>query len=153
MPYGALSAIGPEIYGDWSGAHLPAAGYPAGVFDVDYPAYGFELYVGSHGREAGDWFIIDYNSIDVGDCNIGFYDYGENYDVPSYYLCFSQVRTRDFNNDTAVNLRDYTIFASHWSETNCNAPGWCEGTDLNTDQNVNIYDLMLFCEFWLERTK
>lgn len=153
LRYG-LSAIGPEISDDWSGSHLPAAGYPAKVFDVEYPAYGFDLYVGPHDRQAGDWFIIDYNAINIGDCNVGFYDYGEGYyDVPFYYLCFSQVRTRDFSNDTIVNLADFAIFASHWLAANCTDPNWCDGTDLDTDGNVDANDLMLFCEFWLERTK
>jgi hypothetical protein len=152
LPYGVLSARGPEIGGDWSGSHLPAAGYPAGVFDVDYPAYGFDLYVGSHDRQAGNWFVIDYNSIDVGDCNVGFYDYGESDDV-SCYLCFSQVRTRDFNNDTIVDFHDYAILASHWQETDCNIPDWCGGTDLDTDGSVDVNDLMLFCQYWLEKTQ
>ncbi len=153
LSYGVLLAIGPEISGDWTGSHLPAAGYGASVFDVDYPAYGFDLYTGSHDIEAGDWFVIDYNAIDIGDCNVGFYDYQESSDFPLYYLCFSHVRTRDFNYDTIVNFLDYAIFTSHWLETGCNIPDWCDGTDLDTNGSVDANDLMLFCQFWLERTE
>jgi hypothetical protein len=152
-PYGALSARGPEIYGDWSGSHLPAAGHPANVFDIDYPAVGFDLYTGSHDIEAGNWFVIDYNATDIGNCNVGFYDHRISWDEPIYYLSFSHVRTRDFSNNTIVDFHDYAILASHWLETNCNASDWCEGADLDTDGSVDVDDLMLFCEFWLERTK
>ena len=151
QPYGVLSARGPQIDGnDWSGSHLPAAGTSADVYE--WCPVGFDLYTGSHNIEAGDWFIIDYNVTDIGTCNVGFYDHRISWDEPIYYLCFSHVRTRDFNNDTIVNFRDYAILASHWLDT-CNAPSWCEGTDLNNNGKVNINDLMLFCEFWLERTR
>jgi hypothetical protein len=153
-PYGVLSARGPQVggeWGDWSGSHLPAAGTPAAVYDW-YPV-GFDLYTGSHDIEAGNWFVIDYNATDIGNCNVGFYDHRISWDEPVYYLCFFNVRTRDFNNDTIVDFHDYTILASYWQETDCNAPDWCDGTDLDTDGSVDANDLMLFCEFWLERTK
>jgi hypothetical protein len=156
-PYGILSAREPLIDdSDWSGSHLPAAGNLAGVYDREEggppPIDGFYLYTGSRREiEPGDWFIIDYNSLDVGDCNVGFYDY-TNWDVPLYYLCFSQVRTRDFNNDTLVNFQDYGIFSSHWMEADCQTPDWCEGTDLDINGKVDFKDLMLFGEFWLKRT-
>jgi hypothetical protein len=151
-PYGILSARGPLIDdSDWSGSHLPAAGNTACVYEW-YPV-GFDLYTGAHNIVAGDWFVIDYNALDIGNCNVGFYDHQISWDVPIYYLCFTNVRTRDFNNDTAVNFQDYAILASYWSETNCTAPNWCGGTDLNTDNEVNTKDLMLFCEFWLEKTE
>ncbi|MFA5291937.1 MAG: hypothetical protein WC496_02770 [Phycisphaerae bacterium] len=152
LPYGILSAREPLIdESDWSGSHLPAAGNPAAVYE--WWPYGFDLYTGSNDIEAGDWFVIDYNSIDVGDCNVGFYDHRISWEEPIYYLCFSQVRTRDFNHDTIVNFIDYGILLSHWQETNCQATDWCEGTDLDINGNVDINDLSLFCEFWLERTK
>lgn len=151
-PYGILSARGPLVdESDWSGAHLPAAGDPAAVYE--WPPVGFDLYTGSHNVEAGNWFIIDYNSIGVGDCNVGFYNHLISWDEPIYYLCFSHVRTRDFNNDTIVNFQDYAIFASHWQETGCSVPDWCEGTDLDNSEEVNINDLVLFCEFWLKKTE
>ncbi|MGB8225747.1 MAG: dockerin type I domain-containing protein [Sedimentisphaerales bacterium] len=150
-PYGILSAREPLVEGDWSGSHLPAAGDPAAVYDW-YPI-GFDLYTGSHNIEPGNWFIIDYNAIDTGDCNVGFYDHSISWDEPIYELSFSHVRTRDFNNDTIVDFHDYAIFASHWLETNCNASNECDGTDLDTNDTVNANDLMLFCQYWLERTE
>ena len=152
-PYGVLSAREPFVGGDWSGSHLSAAGDPAAVNDWENPVDGFDLYTGSHNIEAGDWFVIDYNATDIGNCNVGFYDHRINWNIPIYYLVFSHVRTRDFNSDTIVNFRDYAILASHWQETNCGAPDWCEGADLDIDSNVDINDLMLFCEFWLEKTR
>ena len=150
-PYGVLSARGPQVGDDWSGSHLPAAGTPAAVYDW-YPV-GFDLYTGSHDIEAGNWFVIDYNATDIGNCNVGFYDHRISWDEPVYYLCFFNVRTRDFSNDTIVDFHDYTILASYWQETDCNAPDWCGGTDLDTDGSVDANDLMLFCQYWLERTQ
>jgi hypothetical protein len=154
-PYGILSAREPLVEGDWLGSHLSAAGTPATVVDWEGTVDGFDLYTGSHDIEAGNWFVIDYdaNAINIGDCNVGFYDHRISWDEPIYYLCFSQVRTRDFNNDTIVNFRDYAILASYWQQTSCSSSNGCEGADLNVDGSVDFDDLMLFCEFWLERTK
>jgi hypothetical protein len=153
QPYGVLSAKGPIVGDNWSRSHLPAAGIEAAVYNWEYPVHGFDLYTGSHGIETGDWFIIDYNAIDIGNCNVGFYDHRISWDIPVYYLAFSHVRTRNFNNDNIVDFRDYAILASHWLTANCTNPNWCEGSDLDTDGDVDINDLMLFCEFWLERTQ
>jgi len=154
-PYGVLSAAEPLINGsDWSGSHLPAAGTEAVVWDWEESGIdGFDLYTGSTGIEAGDWFIIDYNATNIGDCNVGFYDHRISWVEPIYYLSFSHVRTRDFNNDTIVNLADFAMFASRWLATNCTGLNWCDGTDLDIDGGVDVNDLMLFCEFWLERTQ
>jgi hypothetical protein len=153
-PYGILSAREPLVEGDWSGSHLPAAGNEAIVWDWEESGIdGFNLYTGSNNIEPGDWFIIDYNAIDIGDCNVGFYDHRISWDEPIYELSFSHVRTRDFNNDTIVNFHDYAIFASHWLETNCNTSNGCDGTDLDINDSVNANDLMLFCQYWLERTE
>lgn len=153
--YGILSARGPQINGDdWSGSHLPAAGLEADVYDLDEDSIcGFDLYTGSHNITLGNWFVIDYNAISIGDCNVGFYDHRISWNEPIYDLCFSQVPTRDFDNDGIVGFADFAIFASHWLATNCTSPTWCDGADLDTDGKVDVNDLMLFCQYWLEKTK
>jgi hypothetical protein len=153
--YGILSARDyNETTFDYEGSHFDAAGNEAVVWKCEEPGIdGFYLYSGSTGLEAGDWFIIDYNSKSVGDCDVGFYDYNISGDVPVHYLSFSHVRTRDFNNDTKVDFRDFAVFAFYWQETDCNEPGWCQGTDLDIDGDVDSNDLMLFVEYWLERTE
>jgi hypothetical protein len=152
LDYGILSARGPKVSEDWSGSHLPAAGNEALV--VWWPVNEFDLYTTVSGDiQAGDWFIIDYNAINIGTCNVGFYDYSISWDNPVYYIKFSHVRTRDFNKDTKVDFSDFAVFASHWQETGCNDPNWCEGTDLGTDSNVDFDDLMLFADYWLEKTE
>ena len=151
--YGVLSARGPKVGEDWSGSHLPAAGNEAVVWWwVESGIEAFDLYTGSTGIQAGDWFIIDYNAINIGTCNVGFYDYGISWDNPIYYLKFSHVRTRDFNIDTKVDFADFAAFASYWQQ-GCSEPSWCEGTDLDTDGNVDTDDLMLFTDYWLEETQ
>jgi hypothetical protein len=154
LDYGILSARGPKVGEDWTGSYLPAAGNEAVVYHWQESGIdAFDLYTGSTGVEAGNWFIIDYNSISVGDCDVGFYDYNISWDVPVHYLSFSHVRTRDFNNDTKVDFRDFAVLASYWQVTDCNDPGWCQGTDLDIDGDVDSNDLMLFVEYWLERTE
>jgi hypothetical protein len=104
--------------------------------------------------EADDWFIIDYNATDIGDCNVGFYKH--NIPVGSellYYLEFSHVRTRDFDENTNVDSADFAILASYWQQTDCNDPNWCEGSDLDTSGTVDANDLRLFTDYWLESTR
>jgi hypothetical protein len=150
--YGVLSARDfNESTGHYDGSLLEAASDEAYVYfwhDDDLEIDGFSF---TGEGDAGNWFIIDYNAIAVGDCNVGFYEWFAS--EPTYEISFSHVRTRDFNNDTIVDFRDYAILASHWLETSCNAPSWCEGADLDIDGSVDINDVMLFCQYWLERTK
>jgi hypothetical protein len=154
MDLGVLSARRPQNDGDWKGSHLLAAGKEAAVYDWEEAGIdGFDLYTGSTGIQAGDWFIIDYNAINIGTCTVGFYDYGISWDQPIYYLKFSHVRTQDFNKDTRVDFTDFAIFASRWQENECGDPDWCEGTDLDTSGTVDTNDLMSFAEYWLEKTE
>lgn len=99
----------------------------------------------------GDWFIADYNATDIGDCNVGLYEWFAF--EPTYELSFSHVRTRDFDKDTKVDFADFAVLASYWQAADCNDPNWCEGTDLDTDRNVDFNDVMLFTDYWLERTE
>jgi len=135
---------------------LPAAGDGADAFpwDDEY-IHGFDLYTGFSGIEAGDWFVINYLATSIGDCNVGFYDYGRPgvMDYPEYDLVFSHVRTRDFNKDTKVDFTDFAMLASYWRVVDCNDPNWCEGTDLDIDGDVDPNDLNMFVEYWLERTE
>jgi len=152
--YGVLSARDfNENTFDWEGSRFPAAGTGARVYTWgEMGIYGFDLY-GHSSAVAGDWFIIDYNATNIGDCNVGFYDHSVSWDDPIYYLAFSHVRTRDFNKDTKVDFTDFEVFASHWWETDCSDPNWCAGTDLNIDGYVDANDLALFVDYWLERTE
>ena len=153
--YGVLSGRDyNEVTGDWEGSHLEAAGTEALVYDwEDDIQSGFDLY-GDRTAVAGDWFVIDYTATNVGDCIVGFYDYGGpgGIDFPEQYLSFHHVPTRDFDNDTKVNFVDFAVFASHWFEMGCMEPDWCEGTDLDRDKDVDAHDIALFADYWLETT-
>jgi len=153
--YGVLSGRGyNEATGDWEGSHLEAAGTEALVYDwEDDIQSGFDLY-GDRTAVAGDWFVIDYTAANVGNCVVGFYDYGGpgGMDFPERYLSFHHVPTRDFDNDTKVNFVDFAVFASHWFEIGCMEPDWCEGTDLDRDKDVDAHDIALFADYWLETT-
>jgi hypothetical protein len=148
---GRLYGRGYDGFG-YPGSCLPAAGVDAAVWSTVFYGYGFEFY-GGDDPNVGDWFIFDYNAIGIGDCNVAFYDYDVSETEPVYILTFNHVRTRDFNNDTKVDFRDFAVLASYWQVTDCNDPGWCQGTDLDVDGDVDSNDLMLFVEYWLERTE
>ncbi len=133
------------------GSCLPAAGEFPTVWSAEYPGPGFLLCVDE--PNVGDWFILDYNALDIGDCNVAFYDYERNQTEPVDILAFHHVRTRDFDNNTIANFSDYAILASYWQENDCSDPDFCQGTDLNTDGCVDYNDLMLFAGYWLEMTR
>ncbi len=141
-----------ELYWDYGvlpkASCLPAAGSEAVVWKCEEPGIdGFYLYGGSTGVEAGDWFLIDYNSIRVGDCYVEFYDYNINWDEPVHYLSFFHVP--NWINDNIINFADFAVLASYWKETNCGDVNNCGGTDLDIDGKVDEKDLMLFTDYWL----
>lgn len=98
---------------------------------------------------ASDWFVIDYEANEVGDCNVGFYDYSTSWNDPNYFLNFSHSPTRDLNSDEKVNFIDFAIFSSQWNAINCNDSNWCDGADLDRDDDVDSDDLGLFVDCWL----
>jgi hypothetical protein len=145
------------IGGDWTGSHFEEAGDMARVVDWnDSSIYGFDLYSSvlspndwPGNPNAGDWFVIDYYAEEVGDCNVGFYDYNIDWNEPALCVTFSHVPTRDLDYDGVVNFNDFGIFAPQWNATDCNDPNWCDGADLERDGDVDYNDLELFAEYWL----
>ncbi len=53
-------------------------------------------------------------------------------------------------NDEICDLTDLARFGSHWLETGCIAPAWCEKTDLNKSGDVTIDDIVVLAKSWLE---
>ncbi len=154
LDYGMLSARDfNEITLDWAGSRFPAAGDRARVWEWIEPDVQIIDLESVHSPVAGDWFIIDYTATSIGTCNVAFYDYAVSWEYPIYFLTFSHVPTRDFNNDAKVDFADFAVFASYWQLTDCSDTGWCSGTDLNMDGNVDWNDLLLFTEYWLESTQ
>ena len=153
--YGILSARDyNDTTWDWEGSRFPAAGDDARVWEWAEPDLGLGfMFEGDSEAIAGDWFIIDYNALGVGNCTIDFYDFDVDEFEPVDAFTFHQVRTRDFDGNTQVDFADFAVLASYWQVTGCNDPGWCQGTDLDIDGDVDSNDLMLFVEYWLERTE
>lgn len=151
------------VLGERADSNYPAAGVGATVSFVEYywdqiekDVRGFDLYTGLLDIEQGPWFIVDYNSISAGDCNVGFYEHEVQPPFGTellYYLEFTHVRTRDFDKSTKVDFADFAIFSLYWQESGYTDPNQCEGTDLDTDGTVGANDLLLFSDYWLVRTE
>jgi len=79
---------------DWTGSHYEDAGEFAKVSGwKDSSIWGFDLYtfypIGNPDNNStvpGDWFGIDYYVDEIGDCNVGFYDYNVSWNEPNYYI-------------------------------------------------------------------
>jgi hypothetical protein len=154
----------------YEGSYFPAAGKYAGVLDREVTGIdGFRLFTGELFIARDNWFVVDYNVINTGDCKVVFNGYDPNgpyFDPdigqppPGYepvlvehrYIEFIHVRTRDFNGDGYVDFGDFGVFASYWRETGYSDPNQCEGTDLDASGGIDVNDLMLFCGYWLEET-
>ncbi|KPK41897.1 MAG: hypothetical protein AMJ78_04230 [Omnitrophica WOR_2 bacterium SM23_29] len=98
--YGILSArdFNPKA-DDWEGSHYEAAGGGAIVSSYqDSWMRGFDLCTGND-AEPGDWFIIDYTAVDIGNSSVGFYEYYLSWDDPNFIIDFSHVPARDFHVD------------------------------------------------------
>ncbi|MBN1787994.1 MAG: hypothetical protein JW806_06325 [Sedimentisphaerales bacterium] len=142
---------------DYTGSHFEEAGNCARVTGWrDSSIWGFDMCTfypigdaNDNNTQPGDWFIIDYTAKAAGDCNVGFYDYSVSWYEPVYDVNFTQVKSRDFNNDGKVDFQDYLILASNWIRDDCIDPNWCDGTDLNQDGSIDCTDLGDFIEFWL----
>lgn len=142
-----------NVTNDWEGSHFEAAGEMARVSRLENQGMmGFRL-LGDFDAVPGDWFIIDYNSLKAGICDVEFWDFKENTFEPVYNLIFSHVPTRDFNNDNIVNFADFAQFVSCWQQNELDDSDLCKTTDLNQNGKVEIDDLWLFTEYWLERTE
>ena len=154
LNYGVLSARDfNDATLDWEGSHLEAAGRSARVQEwIDPEILGFNL-EGDVYAVPGDWFIIDYTTIAVGQCKVGFYDRSVNWDEPVYYHVFYHVPSRDFNGDSQVGFVDFALLAANWHRTDCTDPNSCSGADLDSDGSVDSKDLMLFADYWLESTE
>ncbi|MHC4558419.1 MAG: hypothetical protein ACYS80_14065 [Planctomycetota bacterium] len=147
---------------DYTESHYAEAGNMARVTAwKDSDIWGFDLYgsdidlwgSGLYGSDidavAGDWFIIDYKAIGIGNPNVGFYDYSISWNDPDSLITFHHVPTRDFNRDEKVDIPDYVTLAFYWLEENCSEPNWCGGADISREGWVDMEDFALFEKFWL----
>ena len=72
---------------------------------------------------------------------------GTNYPVLQW-----QIPTGDFLCPDGVDFRDFSFFAQHWQNINCNEIDYCGGTDIDQSGSVDFGDLTIFAENWLEGT-
>ncbi len=150
----------------WEGSILEAAGgFSLALPFKDFNQAGVRMMAGFT-AVAGDWFVVDYGAMNVGNCTVCFYevipeecDICDPFNAPPTYdilvqeIVFSHVPSRDFIRDTKVDFLDFAVLASYWGATDCGEPDWCQGTDIDTDGDVDRDDLMLFADYWLESTE
>ena len=70
-------------------------------------------------------------------------------DGTSYPQLNWQFQLGDFLCPDRVDFIDYSFFASHWAEDNCDASNDCDRTDLDLLGSVDIKDLRIFVGNWL----
>ena len=71
-------------------------------------------------------------------------------DIPTEpYIFESKLNRCDFDADGDVDFVDLAELRNHWVNTDCNYPGWCEGTDLDYSGRVNLVDFAVFANNWL----
>lgn len=137
-------------YGDWQGAHYSNAGKYAKVTGwKDSERRGFDLYGSDVDNSVGNWFVIDYEAIEEGEPNVWFCDYDVNWKSPVSFQTFTQVASRDFNDDDIVDISDFYTFKTFWLSDDCQDPNWCGNTDLDRDGEIDTADLALFADYWL----
>ena len=90
--------------------------------------------------------------------------YGSSSDEPVEAMCLSDPISYP-DNDLALplsiiwtateekreNFVDFALFATHWLESSCTSPDWCDGADFTGDGNVTMEDLLMLCNNWLEQ--
>jgi len=58
----------------------------------------------------------------------------------------------DINDDGKVNLEDFAVIATWWSDDgNCTLPDWCGGADFDMSGTIDFFDLAYFVENWLRQ--
>ena len=117
----------------------------------------FDVYLGT------DPCNLDIVSPDVlvSDCDPGQLKCGTTYywQVIAKNQCGSthsplwQFTTRllgDLEHDCDVDFPDYSAWAAHWMENDCNiSNNWCDGADFNSNNIVDFEDLRYFVANWL----
>jgi len=73
-------------------------------------------------------------------------------DRMNYPVLQWQIPAEDFLCPDGVDFRDFSFFAQHWQNINCNEIDYCGGTDIDQSGSVEFGDLAIFVENWLEGT-
>ena len=138
---------------DWTGSHLENAGEGASVLQwKDSNIWGFDMYADDFEREPNDWFVVDYNAISEGQCDIIFYNHDYSWTIadPNVSISFLNTPTRDLYADGFVNYVDFAVFSSYWLDSNCSDPNAnCYKADFSRNGSVGLEDVIMFADFWL----
>lgn len=147
-----------EITTFYDGSALPAAG-PNPLVGDNYVqirnewAFGLEFSIFKPGADVGDWFVVDFNSYEPGECVLYFMEQDqEDEREPAFSMNLPLVPTRDFNLDHGVDFGDFIMMAQTWYEVMESEPNRVPG-DFDDSLRVDWRDMQAFCQFWLARTR
>lgn len=140
----------------WASSCLPAAGEGAeAVLWKDSLRWGFDFYTDDLYRQAGKWFVVDYEATQPGHCSVAYYDHEKSWLTPdpNESIVFFNTQTRDLKPDGIVNFADFSVFASNWDISSGpgdpNDPNLLNPADFNVDGSVNLEDVCMFSEYWM----
>lgn len=111
---------------------------------------GYDVYVATQGGLYVPWFL-DTNETSAVFAGAPGYTY-RFYCVAHDFLGNTEVSPSVPDAQTTlspINLRFYAKFATHWLESDCQPPWWCEGMDLNMTQVIDFNDLAILATDWL----
>lgn len=144
--------------GNWVKAHfIMPANFSINNIDVDTPAL-----LGPLGIES-DHINLLINEDNLVEAEIVF-DRGEFGDATSNYLSSQITVTGSFidgsyfygSDNISITIKpiDYLIaLASHWLQTDCREPNWCDGFDLDHNSVINLVDFTRFDSYCFEVSK
>lgn len=136
---------------------LPAAGDFASIFSLQGTfnnkiVEGYNTYIDSEDF-MGDWFIVDYNAIELGDCSIAFYEDAPWGTTLLQTIQLNHVKTRDIDDNYSVGFGDFAYLAEYWQAADCGIDPNCHRVDFDDSNSIDLIDLVKFADYWLEKTR
>ncbi len=156
-----------DYYNRPSSSILPAAGDFASIeyeaesnwYELGFSVEGVQFIAAKDpittGPDAGDWFLVDYNAIDLGSCTVNLYQTNPPYGTPTFLesIVLNHVKTRDISENNVVGFDDFVVLAKYWLVTDCESDENCHMVDFDDSNSIDIIDLVEFTDYWLEKTK
>lgn len=159
---------------------LPAARSMSGRGKAPLVRYGkssmadahFVSMMGTKDPNIGEWFVVDYHAIGIGECRVLFEEPIPPSVPPPIFepipveirvlgeMVFTHAQTRDFDDNHVVDFSDFALMARQmqdYEDTDPNLPidpsSFPYEYDFDQNQALDSTDLSMFMGFWLARTR